>query len=158
NGTGSFSATLKTTGNQTLTATDTSNGALSGTSGPIAARGLIVTSFTPTPTGFTVTFSKPFVNSSSSPLNLYDAASASYGPADVTLVGPSGNVRGSLLIDPSNTSFTFLKTGGPTGGGSAGLLAAGNYTVTFVSGPTAFKDSSSVPLDGNADGINGDNF
>src|SRR5205823_1942218 len=36
NGTGTFSATLKTAGNQTLTATDTGNGAITGTSGAIA--------------------------------------------------------------------------------------------------------------------------
>src|SRR5207249_2124768 len=36
NGTGSFSATLKTAGNQTLTATDTSNSSITGTSNTIA--------------------------------------------------------------------------------------------------------------------------
>jgi photosystem II stability/assembly factor-like uncharacterized protein len=87
NGTGSFSATLNTSGSRTLTATDTANGSLTGTSAAITVRGLVVSSFTPTPTGFSVSFSKPFVNSSASPLNLYDAASAGYGAADVTLVG-----------------------------------------------------------------------
>src|SRR5262249_18578390 len=121
--------------------------------------GLTVTAFTTTPTGFTATFSKPFVNDSSSPINLYDAASASYGAADVTLV-PSGSiaVKGSLLIDPTNTSFTFVKTGGPVGGGTAGLLTAGTYTVTIVSGATAFKDTTGAALDGNNDGTNGDNY
>ena len=51
--------------------------------------GLIVTSFTPTATGFTATFSKPFVNTTTSPIHIYDAASAGYGAAEVTLVGPS---------------------------------------------------------------------
>src|SRR5207245_1801809 len=60
---GTFSATFAKSGSQTLTATDTANGALTGTSSPIAVRGLIVTGFTPTPTGFSVTFSKAFVNS-----------------------------------------------------------------------------------------------
>src|SRR2546427_8880248 len=54
----------------------------------------------------------------SNPLNLYDAASAGYGAADVTVVGPSGTVRGSLVIDPSNTSFTFVKSGTLAGGGT----------------------------------------
>src|SRR5262249_48858512 len=71
NGAGTFSATLKTSGNQTITATDTANSALTGTSNPIAVRGLVVSALTPTPTGFIATFSKPFVNSSTSPLNLY---------------------------------------------------------------------------------------
>jgi hypothetical protein len=163
NGSGTFNATLNKSGNQTLTATDIANGALNGTSSVIIVRGLVVTSFTATPTGFSVTFSKPFVNSSAnpvSPINLYDAASASYGPADVTLVGSGsiGSVKGSLIIDPSNTRFTFIKTGGPIGGGSTGLLAAGTYTVTIVSGSTAFKDAAGQGLDGNNDGVNGDNY
>jgi hypothetical protein len=160
NGTGTFSATLNTSGNQTISATDTVTSSLTGTSNVIAMRGLVVTSFTPTPTGFTVTLSKAFVNSSSSPLNLYDAASAGYGAADVTLVGSGtiGRVKGSLVIDPSNTSFTFIKTGGPVGGGSTGLLAAGTYTATLVSGPLAFRDTAKVPLDGNNDGVNGDSY
>src|SRR5205823_4757192 len=97
-GTGAFSATLKTAGSQPVTATDTVTGSIPGTSNAIAVRGLIVTAFTATSIGFTATFSKAFVNSSASPLNLYDAASASYGPPDVALVGPSGAVKGSLLI------------------------------------------------------------
>src|SRR5262249_14179542 len=154
------SATLNTSGNQTITATDTVTSSITGTSVTIVTRGLVVTSFTPTPTGFTVTFSKPFVNSGSDPLNLYDAAAAGYGAADVTLVGNGtiGHVKGSLIIDPSNTSFTFIKTGGPVGGGSTGLLAAGTYTATLVSGVTAFKDTAKVPLDGNNDGVNGDSY
>jgi hypothetical protein len=119
---------------------------------------LAVTSFTPTPTGFTAVFSKPFVNSDSNPVHLYDAASAGYGPPDVTLVGPSGAVRGSLITEPTNTSFTFVKTNVVPGGTSAGLLAPGSYTVTFVSGSTAFHDTTGALLDGNSDGIAGDNY
>jgi hypothetical protein len=153
-GTGSFSATLNKSGSQTITATDTVTSSITGTSAPIVVRGLTVTSFTPTATGFSATFSKPFVNTSSNPIPLYDAASASYGPPDVTLVGSGGigTVRGSLIIDPSNTSFTFVKTDLTVGGGTSGLLAPGTYTVTFLSGPTGFKDSSGVALDGNGDG------
>ncbi len=160
NGVGTFSATLNTSGSQTLAATDTVTSSLTGTSAAIAVRGLVVTAFTPTLTGFTVAFSKPFVNSSASPLNLYDAGSAGYGAADVTLVGSGGigTVKGSLLIDPSNQSFTFLKTDLVTGGGTSGLLAAGTYTVTLVSGATAFKDATGAPLDGNNDGVNGDSY
>jgi sugar lactone lactonase YvrE len=158
NGTGSYSATLNKSGSQTITAADTVTSSPTGTSPAIAVRGLIVTSFMPTPTGFTVTFSKPFVNSSTSPVHLYDAASASYGPADVTLVGSSGTIKGSLLIDPSSTSFTFVKTNLTTGGGTSGVLAAGTYTVTLVSGPTAFKDTTGAPLDGTNDGTNSHNY
>jgi VCBS repeat-containing protein len=125
----------------------------------VIATTLRVTSFTPTPTGFTVTFNIPFDNSS---INLYDTTTAGYGPADVTLTGPGGNVRGSLVIDPSHTSFTFVKTGGAivpaTGLFSPSLLAAGSYSVVLFSGSTAFKDMSGGKLDGNSDGIGGDNY
>ena len=112
---------------------------MTGTSNVIAVRGLIVTSFTPTPTGFTATFSKPFVNTTTSPIHLYNAASANYGAAEVTLVGPSPSttaVKGSLIVNAANTGFTFIKTDAiqTTLGGTGGLLAAGTYTVTFVSG------------------------
>src|SRR5207248_3213659 len=122
-GTGTFSATLKTAGSRTLTATDTVTGSITGTA-TAAARGLAVTTLTPTPTGFTAAFSKPFVNSSASPLNLYDAASAGYGAADVVLQrsGDASPIKGSLLINATNTGFTFLKTGGPVAGGTTGLL------------------------------------
>jgi autotransporter-associated beta strand protein len=158
-GAGTFSATFNKSGSQTLTATDTTNAGLSGTSGPIAVRGLIVTGFTPTPTGFTVGFSKAFVNTSTSPINLYDAASAAYGAPDVTLVaGDRSSVRGSLIINPTNTGFTFVKTGGPTGGGTGGLLAPGTYLATVVSGRTAFKDAAGEALDGANDGSNSANY
>src|SRR5207253_5702339 len=32
------------------------------------------------------------------------------------------------------------------------------YTATFVSGATAFKDTTGAALDGNNDGVNGDNY
>src|SRR5207244_534322 len=45
NGTGSFSATLKTAGNRTLTATDTSNSSITGTSNTIAVAAASATHF-----------------------------------------------------------------------------------------------------------------
>src|SRR5208282_5964898 len=115
------------------------------TSNAIAVRGLIVTSFTPTATGFTATFSKSFVNTTNSPIHIYDALSASYGPAEVTLVGPNSgtaSVKGSLIVNANNTGFTFIKTDEiqTTLGGTGGLLAAGTYTVTFLSGTSEFRD------------------
>jgi hypothetical protein len=158
NGTGTFQATLNTSGNQTITATDTVTSSITGTSNVITMRGLVVTGFTTTPTGFQVTFSKA-VNLAS--LNLYDAASAGYGATDVLLVGlTSRSVRGSLVLDQNNTRATFVKTGGPTGGGTTGLLAADTYTVTLKSSVLGFKDTGSpaVTLDGNNDGVPGDDY
>src|SRR5208283_3819188 len=72
-GSGTFSATLKTPGSQTFTATDTAWGVTGwvvqpGTSTAITVQGLMVTSFTPTSIGFTATFNQPF---NASQLNLY---------------------------------------------------------------------------------------
>ena len=41
NGVGAFSVTLKTSGSQTITATDTVSSSITGVSAPIAVRGLI---------------------------------------------------------------------------------------------------------------------
>ncbi len=153
-GTGTFSVTFNRSGSQTVTVTAT--GAVTGTSGAVAVRGLVVTGLVPTATGFRVTFSKPF---NLSEINLYDAASAGYGAADVTLAAPSGSrVRGSLVFDANDAGFTFVKTSGPVNGGTAGLLAAGTYTVTLASNATAFKDLTGAALDGNNDGVNGDAY
>src|SRR5262249_33727903 len=118
-----------------------------GTSAAIAVRGLTVTALTPSPSGFSATFSKPF---NPAVLNLYDAGGA-FGPPDVTLVlGASTTIKGTLVLNSTNTRFTFRKTGS--------ALAAGTYTVPLVSGTSAFVDQSGVPLDGNGDGTPGDNF
>ncbi len=109
---------------------------------------LIVTNFTPTPTGFTVQFSAP-VNAAV--VNLYDQDGA-YGAADVTLVGATtGAVTGSLVFNSDNSGFTFVS--------AAGLLPADNYTLTLVSGTSAFNAAAGGGLlDGNNDGTPGDNY
>ena len=129
-GLGTFSAALATAGSQTLTATDTTTG-ITGTT-TISAVGLAVTSLTVTPSGFVAVFNEPF----NPTLNLYDASTANFGPPDVTLVGPAPSteaVRGSLLIDPTDTTITFVKTSDFIGSDfnpSTGVLAVGTYTLT----------------------------
>ena len=89
------------------------------------------------------TFNEPFTPGT---LNLYDAATANNGPADVTLVGATtGAVKGSLLIDPTNTQITFIKTGYILAGDpfhntvANSLLKNDTYTVTLRSAsPTSF--------------------
>jgi autotransporter-associated beta strand protein len=166
NGVAAFNNLAITASGQGYKLGATSGTLASATSNGFNITGLTVTSFTPTATGFSVAFSVPFANTSSSPINLYDAVSASYGPPDVKLVSNTTGkaVVGSLIINSTNTGFTFIKTnlgtGGAVTGGTAGLLPADTYTVTVVSGATAFKDTtaSANPLDGNADGVNGDNY
>ncbi|HYV35174.1 MAG TPA: hypothetical protein VE988_05685, partial [Gemmataceae bacterium] len=148
-GIGTFSATLKTAGNQLLFASDTVASGVISNSSFITTRNLVVTSSTPTPTGFVASFNKAF---DASVLNLYDSVNT-HGAADVTVVGPSGLVRGSLLLDTANNAITFVKTGVGATGLFAGILTPGNYTVTFRSASNAFKD-----LDGNNDNVAGDNY
>jgi hypothetical protein len=162
-GVGTFSATLKTPGTQTITATDTVNNsgpnAITGTSS-IPTRGLVVTGFALTPGGFTLTFDRPFQQST---VDLYSNSGL---PDDVILAtaGSQVSVRGSLLIN-SPTSITFVKTNDISASGTfnpaAGLLAAGIYTLTlrtFSSGSSGFQDTAAELLDGNNSGVPGNNF
>ena len=143
---------LKTAGSQTLTAADVLTSTSTGTSSTINLRSLVVASFTPTPSGFVATFSKPFDPTT---INLYDDSGV-YGPDDVTLTTPSGppvSFHGSLIIDPTDTTITFVKTSTFTNSVNSfnpqtGVLAAGTYTVTFRSAANGFKDLSGVLLDG----------
>ncbi len=88
---GIFTATLNTAGNNTLSALSTVTTSIAGISGIIATRGLAVSTFTPTPTGFAVTFDKAF---NPATISLY------VGTPDVKLVTSSGQtVRGSLVLN-----------------------------------------------------------
>jgi autotransporter-associated beta strand protein len=153
-GVGVFNVTLTTSGSQTITATDNAGTlpSITGTTSAITTRGLVVTALTPTATGFTVTFSKPFTVAD---VNLYAGSQAS-PLQDVTLVGAaSGPVNGSFIVDPSGTSATFkassvfLSTFF-----QSTVLPDDTWTATLVSGTgtgTAihgFLDVLNVPLDG----------
>ena len=68
-----------------------------------------------------------------------------------SLTGPSGEVFGSLKLDPDNKGFTFVQTGPP--------LAAGMYTVTLVGASGAIQNASTCqPLDGGGTGTPGNNY
>ncbi len=159
-GSGIFTVTLQTPGSQTLTAADVVSSGISATSNAIAVRGLVVTSLTPTSTGFVATFSKAF---NASVISLYDG-SGNAGPDDVLLAGPGmpqDSFHGSLLIDPTDTTITFVKTSNFTSAGfnpATGVLAVGTYTVTFRSASNGFTDQGGVPLDGADDGTPGGNY
>ena len=154
-GMSTFSVTLRTAGNQTVTVADASatNPAVIGNGSPITVRGLVVTSFMPTPTGFTVTFNKPLVPAD---LTLYDANLTT--PDDVTLVGATvGAIQGSLLVDSSNQAVTFsasssyLKYLNTThGSNNSAVLPDDVYTATLISGSgsNAFLDALGAGLDG----------
>src|SRR5574341_821364 len=108
---------------------------------------LIVSGIQTVPSGVIVSFNRPI---NVAPLNLYDTATAGLGPADVTLVGDVvGPVKGSVVVDDTGLSLTFLKTGGP--------LLPDNYTLTLRSAANGLIDRQGGLLDGNADGTTGDN-
>ena len=101
-----------------------------------------------TASGFVATFNAPVDVSA---LNLFDGAEQTLGAADVIVVGATrGPVRGSLVASADRRQITFVKSGG--------LLEPDAYTVTLFSGPTRFRDAAGRLLDGDSDGVAGDNF
>ena len=113
-GTGTFTATLKTPGNQTITATDASNSGITGNSNGIVTHGLYVTSFATTPSGFTATFSK-VVNLTQ--FDYYRFSAGQAVPPDVamaTVGSATTNVDGTLLVSSTatQTTITFVATQG----------------------------------------------
>ena len=105
---------------------------------------LQVTSLTPTPSGFDITFNRAPVVAD---LNLYDGFGAAGGllnSPDVTLHGATvGDVAGSLVWHADTNTLSFVKTGG--------TLANDTYTVTVASGLNAVHDAAGHNLDGNGD-------
>jgi hypothetical protein len=128
---------------------------------------LIVNSCTMTPTGFVATFSQPIDPSKP---NLYSAQASGNLPANVELIGSvEGSVRGSLVLNATDTQITFVattlvhSTGLPIAGVSStnatsGILAPDGYTVVLDSGSTAFVTTNGQLLDGNGSGTGGTNF
>jgi hypothetical protein len=128
---------------------------------------LVISGFAPTPTGFTVTFNRA-INPDA--VVLYTSGSLQ---DDVILATTNSqvSVRGSILMNATDTGFTFVKTNTISGRGTFnpanGLLAAGNYTLTLRSfspatamglGGTGFEDLLGNSLDGAGNGTPGTNF
>jgi hypothetical protein len=143
---------LSTAGNQFITATDAITTSITGTSNTIPTRALVVTGFTPTPSGFVITFNKPF-----NPLTvpMYTQTGV---PDDIILTtsGAQVSVHGTAVFnDPvAPTQLTFVKTAPISAIGTysptSGLLAAGNYTVTLrsLTAGNGFQDLLGTALDG----------
>jgi endonuclease/exonuclease/phosphatase family metal-dependent hydrolase len=121
---------------------------------------LLVSGFTPTPSGFVVNFNKPFNPGS---VVMYTSGSI---PDDVMLTGAGSqvSVRGTVLTNSANTSLTFVKTDSINAFGTFnpanGLLAAGKYTLTLrsLSAGNGFEDTLGIPLDGTDTGDPNDNY
>ncbi|MBK8019196.1 MAG: tandem-95 repeat protein [Betaproteobacteria bacterium] len=103
---------------------------------------------TVTPSGVSIRFDRAI---DPAVLNLYEYADLRYGPADVTLTGTTtGAVRGSLVLDADGQGMSFVKTGG--------ALAPDPYTLTVRAGAGGLRDLSGRALDGDGNGIEGDDF
>lgn len=115
---------------------------------------LQVETLTPTSTGFKATFTTPIDPTN---LALYSNDQYNYVPS-LTLNGPNGKVKGSLIFGPGNagngyfdgqgdstvTEVTFVATGGP--------LAPGQYNLTMLSGGTNGFRRGDQPGDLDGDG------
>jgi hypothetical protein len=134
---------------------------------------LVVASCTMTATGFVATFSQPF-EVATTPVtigpNLYGAVATNNLPVNVSLIGSNeGTVRGSLVVNSTNTQITFVattlvhSTGLPIAGVSSpnatsGILAPDDYTVVLDSTSTSFVTTNGQLLDGADSGTGGRNF
>ena len=108
----------------------------------IAPLQVVPGSFVGTPSGFSFQFNAPILVNSTTPV-LYGQGFGTTAPAPSgTLIGPSGLVAGSLLVNTATNSITFVETDTATytntAPNSTPILADGAYTVDLSS--SAAKD------------------
>ena len=108
---------------------------------------LYVQSLQATDSGFKARFSRAF---DPSVLNLYSGTGGVFGASDLVLTGLGGAVAGSVVLDGDRQGLEFIATGN--------ALADGNYRVVMKSGASAFKDMLGRPLDGDGNGVTGDDY
>jgi hypothetical protein len=146
NGVGTFSATLKTAGSQTITATDTVTSSITGTSNAIAVSAAAATHFTVsapasatagTAFNFTVTAADQFNNTATSyagTVHFSSSDGASVLPANATLTNGVGTFSATLKTAGSQTiTGTDTVTSAITGTSTPILVAPNNV----FSGPSA---------------------
>jgi hypothetical protein len=133
NGAGTFSATLSTSGSQTITATDTVNSAIAGTSNAIAVASSAVTHFS---------VSAPSAASSGSPINFTVTALDSN---NATVTNYTGTVRFSssdgVATLPANSTLT-----NGVGTFPATLRTPGNEIITATDSVISVITGSSSPI------------
>jgi PEP-CTERM motif len=133
NGTGTFSATLKTTGSQTITATDSVNPAITGTSNSINVSPGPGTQFVVTPPA-TATAGVAFNFTVTAVDQFHNVVTGYAGTVHFTSSDPAA-------VLPANSTLT-----GGTGTFSATLKTAGNQTITATDTVTASITGTSVPI------------
>jgi len=142
NGVGTFSATLKTAGNQTITAKDTSTPSITGTSNTIVVASAPATHFTISAPAsatsgsafsFTVTALDQFNNTAASysgTVHFTSNDGLASLPADTTLTNGAGTFSATLRTAGGRT-ITATDTGTPSITGTSSLV-----TVTAAPSPT----------------------
>ena len=115
---------------------------------------LRVTAFTVNDSGFDVTFNRAI---NFNDLNLYDWVNPlimgdTFKLPDMTVHAAIANVdlKGSVVWDAATNKLSWIKTGGP--------LGSDNYLVTLESASDAFRDTFGNLLDGNSNGVPGDDY
>jgi hypothetical protein len=149
NGTGSFSATLNTPGQQTLTATDTANSSLSGTSGTINVAAAAIHFSVSAPPVATAGSSFNFIVTARDPNNNivtgysgtvhFTSTDGQAGlPADMTLTGGTGTFPATLKT-AGNQTITGTDTANGQFKGTSNTIAVSAAAASHfgVSGPTA---------------------
>jgi len=146
NGTGSFSATLKTAGNQTISATDTVSSSITGTSNAILVKAAAATYFSVSAPAsatagpafsFTVTAQDQFNNTAtgySGTVHFTTSAAKAVLPANYTFGSADGGVHtfSATLRSAGTQSITVTDTLNSNISGQAGILvtpAATNHLV-----------------------------
>jgi hypothetical protein len=132
NGVGTFAATLKTAGSQSLTATDTANPSSAGTSGPLGVSPAAASTFT---------FALPTTIAKGTPFNF-----------QVTARDPFGNVAtgyaGTVILTSSSLAFGLLPSTLTNGVGDFGatLGTLGNQTITATDKANSAITGTSNPI------------
>jgi hypothetical protein len=150
NGTGTFSATLKSAGNQTITATDTATSSITGTSGPIAVAVGAATHFTVTAPGSAIaggafTFFVTALDASNNTVTNYSGTvhfTSTDGqatlPADTTLTNGTGSFSATYRTAGSQTiTATDTVTRTITGTSNSTAVSAAPATHFMLSAPAS---------------------
>jgi predicted secreted protein len=160
NGTGTFSASLDTAGNQTITATDTATAAITGTTSTIGVSAattgthFVVSAPSATTAGtafnLTVTAQDPFNNVAtgySGTVHFTSTDAAAVLPADATLTNGTGVFNATLATVGNQTiTATDTVTASITGTTAPTTVSAGAATHFSLNTPTTVTTGASLPI------------
>jgi hypothetical protein len=146
NGTGAFQATLKTAGNQSISATDSANATISGTfspilvaSGPATHFAVVAPASAPAGSAFNFTVTALDTNNNtaagySGTVHFSSADNTAVLPANSALINGTGSFSATLKA-PGNQSVTVADVGNPAITGTSALIAVGGGTIPTGTSP-----------------------